>query len=145
MTTKELCMAACEINQILRYTEEKDVNRIPLGLRLFFKDIADEKYIPEINPQISLQEQKMLPATEEILGMIYCFYWMDDDELQNIPENVVQNAQKVSQEIFQNYSPDEFFKGQKERRKTELEQQALASIPEKEPWYKRLFGWFKKK
>ena len=60
MTTKALRKAACEINQILRYTDEIDVNKIPLGLRLFFKDIADEKYVPNINPEISLEKQELI-------------------------------------------------------------------------------------
>lgn len=145
MTDKALRMAACEINQILRYTEDLDVNKIPLGLRLFLKDIADEKYIPDINPETSLQEHKLMQETKDILGMIYYYYWCDDAERNEISQKRKEEIQRASEAIFQNYSPDEFFKGQKERRKTELEQQALASIPEKEPWYKRLFGWFKKK
>ena len=44
MITKEMRMAATEINQILRYTDDVDVNKIPLGLRLFFKEIADDRY-----------------------------------------------------------------------------------------------------
>ena len=145
MTGKELSMAAAEVNHILRYTEEKDVNKIPLGFRLFLKDVADERYIPDLTPEKSLEEQKLLPDTEKILGMIYCYYWSSDEERNEIPQKVKRDAQEISQEIFQNYSPDEFFQGAKERRKTKLEEQALASIPEKEPWYKRLFGWFKKK
>lgn len=145
MTVKTLSMAACEVNQILRYTEEKEVNKIPIGLRLFLKDIADEKYIPEINPEISLQEHKLMKETQDILGMIYYYYWCDENERLEMSQNQKDNVQEISQEIFQNYSPDEFFEGAKERRKTKLEEQALASIPEKEPWYKKLFGWFKKK
>lgn len=145
MTVKALSMAAREVNQILRYTEEKEVNKIPIGLRLFLKDIADEKYIPNINPEISLYEHELMKETKDILGMIYYYYWGDENERNEIPQDIKDNVQNVSQEIFQNYSPEEFFEGAKERRKTELEQKALVSIPAKEPWYKRLFGWFKKK
>ena len=106
MITKELRMAATEINQILRYTEEMEVNKIPLGLRLFFKEIADNKYIPDINPENSLYDQKLLDETEQILGMIYCYYWSSEEELDSIPDKVKLDAQEVSREIFQNYSPD---------------------------------------
>lgn len=144
MITKELRMAATEINQILRYTEEKDVNKIPLGLRLFFKEIADDKYVPDINPEISLYEHKLLEETEQILGMIYCYYWSTEEELLEIPDNVKSNAQKVSQELFKEYSPEAIFEGAKERRKSSLENQAMVEI-KKDPWYKRLLNWFKKK
>lgn len=144
MVTKELRMAAAEINQILRYTEEMEVNKIPLGLRLFFKEIEDEKYIPDINPQLSLYDQKIMQETEQILGMIYCYYWSTEEELANMPEKVKKDAKEASKEIFQNYSPEELFEGAKTRRRTSLEQEALVEM-QKDPWYKRLFGWFKKR
>lgn len=144
MVTKELRMAATEINQILRYTEEMEVNKIPIGLRLFFKEIADDKYIPDINPEISLYDQKLLGETEQILGMIYCYYWSTEEELENIPDKVKAEAQEASKEIFQNYSPDEFFEGAKERRKSFLETRAMTEY-QKKPWYKKLFSWFKQK
>ena len=145
MTQKAMSLAACEINQILRYMDESEVNKIPLGLRLFFKDIADEKYIPDITPERDFEKQELLPETEQILGMIYAYYWSSEEEQNVIPQKVKNDAKKVSQEIFKDYSPEDFFQGEKERRKTELEEQALTSIPERESWYKRLFGWFKKK
>ena len=144
MVTKELRMAATEINQILRYTEEKDVNKIPLGLRLFLKEIADERYISNINPEISLYKQKLLEETEQILGMIYCYYWTEEEDLDKIPEKVKENAMEASKEIFQNYSPDEFFEGAKERRKNSLEMNALANIEPKEGMFKKFSNWLKK-
>lgn len=139
MVTKELRMAAAEINQILRYTEDTETNKIPLGLRLFFKEIEDKKYIPDINPQISLFEQKLLKETEQLLGMIYYFYWSTEEELAEIPDSVKEDAKAVSQEIFQNYTPEEFFENAKKHRKESIENEALLNV-EKIPWYKRIFG-----
>ena len=144
MVTKELRMAATEINQILRYTEEKDVNKIPLGLRLFFKEIADPKYISNITPEISLYEQNLLEDTKQILGMIYCYYWCSEEELLAMPDKVKKDAKEASKGLFQEYSPEELFEGAKQRRISSLENQALVEM-EKIPWYKKLFGWFKKK
>lgn len=142
MVTKELRMAATEINQILRYTEEKDVNKIPLGLRLFFKEIADEGYIPNINPEISLYSQKLMDETEQILGMLYCYYWSTEDELQSVPDKVKEKAIKVENEISQNYSPDELFEGSRERRKNSIEGKALINTKD-EAWYNRFWSWIK--
>ncbi len=36
MITKELRLAATEINKILRYTEEEDVNKIPIRVEIVF-------------------------------------------------------------------------------------------------------------
>ena len=144
MLTKEFRKAATEINQILRYIEESEVNKIPLGLRLFFKEMADDKYIPDINPEISLNKHRLLEETEQILGMLYCYYWSSEEELDNVPDKVKEKALEASKEIFQEYSPEEFFEGAKQRRKSSLENQALIEM-NKEPWYKRLFAWFKRK
>ena len=78
MVTKEMRMAATEINQILSYTDDTEVNKIPLGLRLFLKDIADNFYKPDISPDVSLFEHRLMYETELILGMIYYYYWNDE-------------------------------------------------------------------
>ncbi len=144
MVTKEMRLAACEINQILRYVEERNVNKIPLGLRLFLKDIADDYYIPEINPDISLFEHKLLPETEEILAMIYYFYWTDEVELNQLSEDRKRRLTDVSNDILNGYPKEELFEKEKEQIKTNMEVAGLSTIS-KEPWYKRFFGWFKKK
>ena len=144
MVTKEMRMAATEINQILRYTEESEVNKIPIGLRLFLKDIADVNYKPNINPDVSLFEHRLMYETELILGMIYCYYWSDEKELDNIPLKVKENAQATSQKIFSSFLDGDYFETEKERQKNSLEESALIVRPEYVPWYKKLFGFWKK-
>lgn len=144
MDAHALRMAASEINQIFRYTEEQDVNKVPLGLRLFLKDIEAENYFPEINPEISLSEQKLLPETEKLLGMIYCFYWSSQEELEQMPKHVLKEAQVVNEEILNGYTEEKFFEEAKQRHEEKLKAESLTTVP-KEPWYKRLFHWFRKK
>jgi len=144
MVTKEMRMAATEINQILRYTEEKDVNKIPLGLRLFFKDIADVDYKPNFNPEVSLFEHRLMYETELILGMIYCYYWSDEEELKTIPEKVKENAQRTSAKVFASFSDEDYFETVKERQINSLEENALIVRPERIPWYQKWFGFLKK-
>lgn len=137
MITKEMRMAATEINQILRYTDDVDVNKIPLGLRLFFKEIADEKYIPDINPEKSLDDHKLMSDTKDILAMIYCYYWSTEEELREISNEVKNEAEAASIKYLSNYSQTDFIAPKKENT-------ALSNVT-KEPWYKRIFAWFKKK
>ena len=144
MVTKEMRMAATEINQILRYTEEVEVNKIPLGLRLFLKDIEDPTYKPNIHPEVSLFEHRLLYETELILGMIYCYYWSDEEELRTIPEKVKMNAQLESKKVFGSFRDGDYFETEKEREKNSLEETAMIVRPEYTPWYKKLFGMLKK-
>ena len=144
MVTKELRMAATEVNQILKYTEEKDVNKIPLGLRLFLKDIEDGSYHPNINPETSLFEHKLTYEAEMILGMIYCYYWSDEEELKQIPQKVIDKAIETNKNVFGKFDEEKYFEGQKERQKNSLEASTIIVHEDKEPWYKKVFGFLKK-
>lgn len=144
MITKELRMAATEVNQILRYLEESEVNKIPVEFRLYLREIEDPKYISNITPERSLFDQNLLEDTRSILGMIYCYYWSSEEELAAMPEKVKQDAKAASKELFEEYSPEQIFEGARQRRISSLENQAIVEM-RKIPWYKKLFGWFRKR
>ena len=143
---KEYSIAAAEVNKILRYTSDVDVNKIPVGLRIFLKEIADPEYVPEINPSISLQTQKISSKARDILAMIYCYYWCGEEELENVDSALKREVQHTSQELFGNVNTDALFEETKERHKNSLEQAGAAHYLSemKEPWYKRIFGFVKK-
>ena len=141
MTDKALSLAACELNQIFRYTNEEDVNRIPLGLRMYLKDIADSSYIPDINPEEPLEKLKLMPETEQLLAMIYYYYWSDESEFDRLTNEKKSEIQKLNDELFQGNSTDDLYAKEKEKREKDLEKHSLPI--KKTPWYKRLFKWWK--
>lgn len=145
MNVKEYSVAAAEVNKILRYTSDVDVNKIPVGLRIFLKEIADPEYVPDINPSISLQTQQISPKAKDILAMIYCYYWCDEQELEHINDEIKKEVQNTSQELFGNVNTDILFEEAKERQKNSLEQATNNMLAERTlPWYKKLFGFVKK-
>lgn len=146
INVKEYSIAAAEVNKILRYTSDVDVNKIPVGLRIFLKEIADPNYIVDINPTISLETQGITPKAKEILAMIYCYYWCTEEELEHLNEELKNEVQNTSQELFGNVNTDVLFEEAKERQKNSLEQAGMANAlaQRKEPWYKRIFGFVKK-
>lgn len=146
MNVKEYSIAAAEVNKILRYTSDVDVNKIPVGLRIFLKEIADPEYVPEINPSISLQTQHISQKAKDILAMIYCYYWCSEEELDHIDNELKEEVQNTSQELFGNVNTDILFDEAKQRQKNSLEQAGMvhALSERKAPWYKRLFGFIKK-
>ncbi|MBO5179753.1 MAG: hypothetical protein J6B87_05355 [Clostridia bacterium] len=146
INVKEYSIAAAEVNKILRYTSDVDVNKIPVGLRIFLKEIADPNYVVDINPSISLETQKISTKAKEILAMIYCYYWCSEEELDHLNEELKNEVQNTSQELFGNVNTDLLFEEAKQRQKNSLEQSGMAnSLSErKAPWYKRLFGFIKK-
>ena len=146
INVKEYSIAAAEVNKILRYTSEVDVNKIPVGLRIFLKEIADPNYIVEINPSISLETQKISTKAKEILAMIYCYYWCSEEELEHLNNELIEEVQNTSQELFGNVNTDVLFEEAKQRQKNSLEQAGMANaVSERQtPWYKKIFGFVKK-
>lgn len=130
MVTKELRMAAVEINQILHYTADFEVAKIPRGLRMFFKEIADPNYEVNISPDIALNSQHLMEDTQKILGMIYCYYWSTEEEIENMSDEVKENAEEMRQILFKGYPPKSFFGEDKNE---------LFGVPKEEPWYKKIF------
>ena len=59
MVTKDISEAAKEINEILKYIPEEEVNKIPVKLREFFKVIESKDYVVNINPNILLENQDL--------------------------------------------------------------------------------------
>ena len=146
INVKEYSIAAAEVNKILRYTSDVDVNKIPVGLRIFLKEIADPEYIVDINQSISLETQKISTKAKEILAMIYCYYWCSEEELDHLNNELIEEVQNTSQELFGNVNTDVLFEEAKQRQKNSLEQAGMtnALAERKTPWYKRLFGFVKK-
>lgn len=146
INVKEYSIAAAEVNKILRYTSDVDVNKIPVGLRIFLKEIADPEYVVDINPSISLETQKISQKARDILAMIYCYYWCSEEEIEHLDNALIEEVQSTSQELFGNVNTDVLFEEAKVRQKNSLEQAGMANAlaERKTPWYKRLFGFVKK-
>lgn len=104
------------------------------------------RLVVDINPSISLETQKISTKAKEILAMIYCYYWCSEEELDHLNEELKNEVQNTSQELFGNVNTDLLFEEAKQRQKNSLEQSGMAnSLSErKAPWYKRLFGFIKK-
>ena len=136
MIAKELRMAAVEINQILRYTAMEDVNKIPLGMRNFFKEIEDDTYFPTIEPGYPIYKQKLLGETEKILGMFYCFYWGNEEELKDVSEEMKLVSGETEKKIYNSLDELNLMKTH------HVANTEIAEV-KKEPWYKKLFGWIK--
>ena len=139
MISEELKKAATEVNYVLAQLDDDDIEKIPEGLRGFLKEIEDKEFKPNIDINVSLLEQNLIEETKQILGMMYHYYW--DDERREISKNekVIRNA------LFPKDLPDKLFKDSNGENELVNENRAMFEIAKNEPWYKKLFGWFKKK
>lgn len=139
MVTKEYAIAAAEVNKVLSYLPEYEVEKIPESLRNFLSKIEDKDVQIEIDPNIiSLYDQNVSHKAKEILAMIYTYYFTTLEEISDLPPKMLEDAKEVSHEIFGEKTQAEF---EEEVEKGDVK---LTVVP-KEPWYKRLFAWLKRK
>ncbi len=70
----ELRKALTEVKIVLTGYDDSIVNRIPKKFINYINENCDKQYVPNINPQININEQKLLRKTRVILAIIYRKY-----------------------------------------------------------------------
>lgn len=76
-----------QVYDILKNTEKELVDKLPKSLIKFFYDQMNKEYNSNINTEIDIDKQKLLPKTEAILALIYKNYWNENTEVNNISNN----------------------------------------------------------
>ena len=64
-----------ELYDILQNTEEELLTKIPQNFLDFVKENMNQEYISNIDYNLEIDKQKLLPETEAILSLIYRSYW----------------------------------------------------------------------
>lgn len=64
-----------EVYDILKNTDEDLIKKIPQKFLNFVKENMNQEYISNIDYNIEIDKQKLLPETEAILSLIYKSYW----------------------------------------------------------------------
>lgn len=107
----DLYKAYAEVDEILSFMEDVYIDKIPKKLRELFKNERLEDYKPNIDPKISLDEQKLQKKTFSILAMLNLNYWCEDKkEKQDLIAIYAENDRKKEEELREKYNPDNLFK-----------------------------------
>lgn len=83
-----------EVYEILQNSEESLVKQVPQKFINFLLDNMNKDYTSNINTEISIDKQSILPETENILSLIFRSYWATDEEK-------LEFLTKDKQELFQ--------------------------------------------
>ena len=83
-----------EVYEILQNSEESLVKQVPQKFINFLLDNMNKDYTSNINAEISIDKQSILPETENILSLIFRSYWATDEEK-------LEFLAKDTQELFQ--------------------------------------------
>lgn len=101
MLDKNYQKALKEVDEVLKYTDSNLLEKIPNKFINFIHENMDNSYIININPSINLNEQILLPETENILTLIYLSYWATNEEKAEYYNNQKVKV-KSYDEIFKN-------------------------------------------
>lgn len=142
MVTKEFAEATTEINKILSYLPSEYVEKIPIKLRKFFKDVESKEYIPNIDPYKKIDEQILKPKTETLLTIIYRNYWCNEQEKAELDKKLIENDKKYEEELREKYNPDDIFK-KREKTSTNVQETNLPIEIKKESFVKKLINYIK--
>lgn len=82
--TIEYQNALAEVDMILKIMEKDMLKKIPDSFLKFVEQKKSKSYIPNLNMELSLNEQNLLKETRAILSLIYRSYLCNSDESKKV-------------------------------------------------------------
>lgn len=134
----EIKRAYSEVYEILKLVDKEYFDKIPKKFVEFLKREKDNNYIPNINENIPLEEQKLLNDTINILAMIKLDYWCSsEEEKSELLKLLNENEKKHKEKINEKYNLENIF-----GRTTNREIKDLVEVKEKK-WYEKFWDMFR--
>jgi len=132
--------AYTEVYTILQDLNEEEHNKIPPKVIETLKLNRDTEYKYEIEPDIKLKEQQMLPETKAILFNIFRDYLSTQEQKQKIIKMQLEEQAKIEIKKQEKYN-NNIFK-ENERKTIKIEQTALDTYSKKK-WYRKVFEFIR--
>lgn len=134
----EIKKAYSEVYEILKMVDKEYFDRIPKKFVEFLEREKDNNYIPNINENIPLEEQKLLNDTINILAMIKLDYWCSsEEEKSELLKLLNENEKKHRENINEKYNPENIFE-----KTTNRENKDLVEVKKKK-WRKKFWDMFR--
>lgn len=127
-----------EVYEILENTDTELIEKIPNKFIEFLNSNMNVNYQTNINKDIDIDKQKLLPETEAVLALIYRSYWITNEERQEISSKVQKELQEIEDNKKRKYKDiSEIFKNSKSIEKITINNDLMV-VP-KESFIKKLF------
>lgn len=130
--------AFSEVDMILDLIDSEMKNKVSANFIKFIKEEKDNNYKPNINPELPLEEQNILPETIDILALLKLNYWYNEEEKKELLKVLNKNEQQFQKEAKEKYDIDKLFKTNKTKE--------IINLPEKgesENFIKKLIKFIK--
>ena len=115
--------AFSEVDMILDLIDSEMKNKVSANFIKFIKEEKDNNYKPNINPELPLEEQNILPETIDILALLKLNYWCNEEEKKELLKVLNKNEQKFQKEAKEKYDIDKLLKTNKTKE--------IINLPEK--------------
>lgn len=135
--------AYAEVDTFINLLGSEYINKIPIKLRNFFANEKDNNYIVQIDPNISIEEQKLREETLAIIALLNLKYWCTDEkEIARLKEIYQENENIYQKELREKYDPNNIFK---DKEKEQMQTEVTDMIEYKEPtFFKKIIDKIKK-
>lgn len=128
-----------EVFDILQYTENELVEKIPSKFMDFIETNMNTEYPTNLNLQMDLDKQHLLKETEAILALIYRSYWATDTEKQEFALKDKQEAiekKKTQKENYNIKNIEQIFEERKNINKITLDNHLM--VIQKESFFRKI-------
>lgn len=103
-----------EVDTILSYMPEENVNQVPLDMRNMFKEKMDKNHVFSIDETKPFENQVLLPETLAILANLFRDFWATPEQRAIIIESEKAEAQKIEASKKQYDAKDMFSRLERE-------------------------------
>ena len=119
MKEMEYSEAATQVLDILNYTRQEDVNKIPQSFINFLNNISNKKYAPKFNHEYPISALNLTKKTKELLGFIYITWWANSEEREKY-KKLIHNKNSIKEEIKERYNINDIFENKKEEKEKQI-------------------------
>lgn len=132
-----------EVYVILKYLEENELKKIPLDIIEALEDNMDYNYEYEMNDDINLEKQELLPETKAILFNLFRDYLSEPWQKEKIIKMQNEERKKNDLNKQKKYNIDVFKKKQKKKIE-QTQKQPVELVKYKENIFKKILDKIKK-
>ena len=111
MVSTEYSEAIVEVLDILHYSENDIIEKIPKKLIEFWERNKSTTYKPNLDHSKPINEMKLKDKTKSLITMIYLNYLCDKTQKKNTQLILKNNEEKYQKELRGKYNPDNIFNG----------------------------------
>lgn len=144
MVSVEYSIAISEVLDILKNTNEKDVNKISPEFMSFLKDNASKEYISKFDYTNSIEGLELSEKAIGILSVINSKFWCTPEQKEDFENILNTNENKYQAELREKYNPDDIFKNKREIKNEKQTEEKSLTVVQEEKLYQKIFNLLKR-